>query len=49
MISRESSRITLPYAALNGIDVKAADIKSPYVQALSSEKHYVIYGIEFGL
>ena len=37
------------YAALNDIDVTAADIKNAYLQAPSSEKHYVICGAEFGL
>ena len=42
-------RITLTYAASNFIDVVAADIKNAYLQAPSSEKHYVICGAEFGL
>ena len=49
VVSRESVRIALTYAALNGIDVVAADIKNAYLQAPSSEKHYVICGAEFGL
>ena len=49
VVSRESVRIALTYAALNGIDVMAADIKNAYLQAPSSEKHYVICGCEFGL
>ena len=49
VVSRESVRIALTYAALNGIDVMAADIKNAYLQAPSSEKHYVICGAEFGL
>jgi len=49
VVSRESVRIALTYAALNGIDVMAADIKNAYLQAPSSEKHYVICGSEFGL
>ena len=49
VVSRESVRIALTYAALNGIDVMAADIKNAYLQAPSSEKHYVICGREFGL
>ena len=42
-------RIALTYAALNGINVMAADIKNAYLQAPSSEKHYVICGAKFGL
>ena len=49
VVSRESVRIALTYAALNGIDVMAADIKNAYLQAPSSEKHYIICGAEFGL
>jgi len=41
--------IALTYAALYKIDVKAAGIKSAYLQAPSSEKHFIIYGPEFGL
>lgn len=49
VVSRESVRIALTYAALNDIDVCACDIKNAYLQAPSSEKHYIICGIEFGL
>ena len=49
VVSRESIRILLTYAALNGIDVLAADIKNAYLQAPTSEKHYIICGPEFGL
>lgn len=48
-VSRDSVRIALTYAALNDLDVWAADIKNAYLQAPSSEKHYIICGIEFGL
>ena len=49
VVSRESVRIALTYAALNGIDVVAADIKNAYLQAPSSEQHYIVCGAEFGL
>jgi hypothetical protein len=49
VVSQESVRIALTYAALNGIDVQAADIKNAYLQTPSSEKHYIICGSEFGL
>ena len=49
VVSRESVRIALTYAALNGIEVMAAEIQNAYLQAPSSEKHYIIYGLEFGL
>ena len=36
VVSRESVRIALTYAALNGVDVIAADIRNAYIQAPSS-------------
>ena len=47
VVSRESVRIALPYYALMGLDVMAADVQNAYLQAPSSEKHYVICGAEF--
>ena len=47
VVSRESVRIALTYAALNGLDVFAVDVQNAYLQAPSSEKHYVICGDEF--
>jgi hypothetical protein len=49
VVSRESVRIALTCAALNDLDVCAGDIKSAYLQAPSSEKHYIIRGDEFPL
>ena len=49
VVSPESIRIALTYAALHDIDVKVADIKNAYLQAPSSEKHFIICGTEFGL
>ena len=49
VVSRESVRIALTYAALNDVDIYAADIRNAYLQAPSSQKHYVICGVEFGL
>ena len=46
VVSRESVRIALTYAALNGLDVFAVDVQNAYLQAPSSEKHYVICGDE---
>ena len=48
VVSRESIRILLTYAALNDLDVWATDIKSAYLQAPTSEKHFIICGPEFG-
>ena len=49
VVSRESVRIALTTAALNGMSVCACDIQNAYLQAPSSEKHYVTHGPEFGL
>ena len=49
VVSRESIRIALTYAALLGLPVIGADIKNAYLQAPSSEKHYIICGHEFGI
>ena len=49
VVSRDSVRIALTYAALNDIDVTAADIRNAYLQAPPSEKHYIICGPEFGV
>ena len=48
-MSRERIRIMLTYAALMEVDVMAADIRNAYLQAPTSEKHFVICGKEFGL
>eukprot|EP00957_Ditylum_brightwellii_P015948 1201034-Ditylum_brightwellii.AAC.2 len=47
VVSRESVRIAYTYAALNGLEVAAADSKSVYLQAPTSEKHNIICGEEF--
>ena len=49
VVSRDSVRISLSYAALKGIDVMESDIKNTYLQDPSSEKHYIICGGGFGL
>ena len=49
VVSRESIRIALTYAALNDLDIFSADIQNAYLQAPSSVKHYIICGREFGL
>ena len=48
VVSRESVPIALTYAALNDIPVVAADIQNAYLQAPSSEKHYIICSGKFG-
>jgi hypothetical protein len=49
VVSRESIRIAFTYAALNDLDIFAADIRNAYLQAPSSQKNYIICGPEFGL
>lgn len=49
VVSRESVRIALTYAALNDIEVKCADIRNAYLQSSTTEKHYIICGPEFGV
>lgn len=49
VVSRESVRIAFTYAAMMGLPVMAGDIKSAYLQAPTSEKHYIVCGREFGL
>ena len=49
VVSRESVRIAFTYAALNDLQVFAADIHNAYLQAPSSQKDYVVCGPEFGI
>jgi hypothetical protein len=49
VVSHESVYISLTYAALNDLDVMAADIRNAYLQAPSSQKDYIVCGPEFGL
>jgi len=44
----DSIRIGLTYAALLGLQVIGGDIQNTYLQAPSSEKHYIVCGPEFG-
>ena len=49
VVSRESVCIALTYAALNDLDVFAANIRNAYLQAPSSQKDCIICGPEFGV
>ena len=49
VVSRDSIRIALVYAKLLGLQICGGDIRNAYLQAPSSEKHYIICGPEFGL
>ena len=48
VISRETVRIALTYAALNDLQIMAGDIQNAYLQAPISEKYWTILGPEFG-
>jgi hypothetical protein len=48
VVSRESVRIALLVAALNGLDVVTADIQNAYLHAPCREKIWVKAGPEFG-
>ena len=49
VVSSESVHIALTYAALNDLDVFAANIRNAYLQAPSSQKDYIMCGPEFGV
>ena len=48
VVSRDSVRIILPVAALNGLDIMACDIQNAYLTADCHEKIWTIAGPEFG-
>lgn len=48
VVSRDSVRICLMLAALNGLDIKCADVQNAYLNAKPKEKVYIIGGKEFG-
>jgi hypothetical protein len=48
VVSRESVHIALTLAALNGLQVKAADIENAYLTAPVNEKIWCTLGSEFG-
>jgi hypothetical protein len=47
VVSRESVRIAFMYAALNDLDVQAADIQNAYLTSPCDEKVWTILGPEF--
>ena len=47
--SRDSIRIAFTCAALNGLDVFAADVRNACLQAPSSQKDHILCGPEFGI
>ena len=48
VVLRDTVRIALTYAALNGLEVMSSDILNAYLQAPISEKYWTICGLEFG-
>lgn len=48
VVSRDSVRIAFLVAALNDLDVLAADVQNAYLNAPTKEKVYTIAGLEFG-
>lgn len=48
VVSRESVRIALTLAALNDLEVKAADIQNAYLTAPNAERSWTTLGDEFG-
>ena len=48
VVSRDSVRILLLVAALNGLDVKGADVQNAFISAKNLEKHWMRAGTEFG-
>ena len=48
VVSWDSIRIVLIYAGLLRLLVIGGDIKNAYLQAPSSEKHFIVCGTEFG-
>lgn len=48
VVSRESVRIALTIAALNGLQVKTSDIENAYLTAPTEERLYTVLGPEFG-
>jgi hypothetical protein len=48
VVSRDSVRIAFTLAALNGLDVLAADIQNAYLNAGTKERVYTMAGPKFG-
>ena len=48
IVSRDSIRIAFALAALNGVEIRAADISSAYLNSECQEKIWTVAGTEFG-
>eukprot|EP00957_Ditylum_brightwellii_P203903 15336716-Ditylum_brightwellii.AAC.1 len=49
VVSRKIVRVAFTCAVLNNLNVWATDIQNAYLQALSSQRYYIVCGAEFGL
>ena len=49
MVSCESFQVALTYAELMDLEFMTADIHNAYLQAPSSEQHFIVCGAECGL
>ena len=49
VVSRDSVRIMFTIAALNGLNILAADVQNAYLNAPTKEKVYCIAGPEWGV
>ena len=49
VVARDSIQIALTYAALNELEVTAADVRNAYLQAPLSEKYYIVCNDDFGI
>ena len=47
VVIRDSTRISLLYAALNGVDIMSCEIYNTYIEAQSGEKPWTVSGKEF--
>ena len=48
VVSRDSVRILLMVAALNGLDIQGCDVQNAFLSAKNLEKHWIRAGPEFG-
>ena len=48
VVSRDSTRIAFTLAALNGVEIRSADIGNVYLNVKCREKIWTVAGTEFG-
>ena len=49
VVTWDNIHIVLTYASLNELQVIVADVQNAYLQALSSEKYYIVCNDDFGI